>query len=172
MRKVILPLLFILLFVFESTFVQMVPPKEFFGGERFLIPHFLMIAILFLTIYGSAKYGILYGVIFGLLFDIVYIEVIGIYLFLFPVIAYIVSQVMRVLQNNMVVTSLVVLFGVAVLESGSYGMNLIIGRTEMTFADFSFIRLIPTLIINLVFIILAVYPLKRHFEKFIESLSE
>lgn len=172
MRKFILPLLFILLFVIESTFVQMVPPKEYFGNERFLIPHFLMIAILLLTIYGSKKYGLLYAFIFGLLFDIVYTEIIGIYLCLFPLIAYITSQLMRILQNNIIVTSLVVLFGIGVLEFGAYGMNIIINRTAMPLADFTLIRLIPTLILNLIVIIAGVYPLKRHFEKFIESLSE
>lgn len=171
MRKYFLPLLFIFLFVLESTFALMVPPKEIFGSERWLIPHFLLIAIMLLIIFGSKKLGLLYAFIFGLLFDIVYTEIIGINLFLFPVVTYIVYQLMKILQNNLIVTTIIILFGVALMEMGSYGINLIISITTMTFSDFIFLRFIPTLILNLIFIIILIYPLKKYYEKYVERLS-
>lgn len=171
MRKYLLPFLFLFLFVSESIFVQYLP-TEMFGSDRIMVPRFLIISILFLTIFSSRKHGIIYGVIFGLLFDIVYTEVIGIYLFSFPILAYLMSKMMRILQTNIVMVSLAVLLSVALLELGVYEVNVIINRTDLSFADFASLRLLPTMILNTAFIIIAGYPLKRHFEKFYASLSD
>ncbi|XJZ26367.1 rod shape-determining protein MreD [Bacillota bacterium Lsc_1132] len=169
MKKFLLPLFFLFLFIFESLFVQLLPGEAFRNG-RIFAPHFLIVAILFFTIYGSEKHGILYGFIFGLLFDIVYTEILGIYLFLFPLVAYLVTKMMKVLQTNIIIASLMVLTGVALVELGSYEMNTLIHITKINFMTFVNIRFIPTLILNAAFIIIVSYPLKRYFENFAGNL--
>ncbi|WP_080844637.1 rod shape-determining protein MreD [Cytobacillus gottheilii] len=171
MRKYLLPFLFLFLFVFESIFVQYLP-TEMFGGDRITVPRFLIISILFLTVFSERKYGIIYGIIFGLLFDIVYTGVIGIYLFSFPILAYLMSKLMRILQSNIVMVSLASLVMIVLLEISVYEINVVINQTELNFADFASLRLLPTVVLNSAFIIIAGYPLKRHFEKFIASLSD
>lgn len=171
MKKFLLPLLFLLLFILESIFAQYFPP-EVFGKNNILVPHFLFAGILFLTIYVGRKYGLIYAAIFGLLFDIVWIEIIGIYFFLFPFITYLVSKIMHVLQTNIIVAFFVSLFGMALLEIGVYEMDFLIHKTNLDFMNFIELRLYPSLILNGVFLIIAAYPLKRHFEKFAESLRD
>lgn len=170
MRKFLLPLLLLLFFILESIFVELMPPKVF-GNEYILVPHFLIIAIILLTVYGPKNYGVLYGLLFGLWFDIVYTEIMGIYLCLFPLVAYICYKLMKVLQTNIVMVTFISILGVAFLELGAYEMNVLINRTGMTFATFSMDRLIPTLILNLIFVILTIYPFKKHFEKLAMSLD-
>jgi rod shape-determining protein MreD len=169
MKKLILPLSLVLLFIFESLLVQLMP-ANLFGDQKVWVPRFLIITIFFLTIYGSPKHGIIYGLIFGLLFDIVFTEILGIYLFLYPLTAFIVLKIMKVLQVNLITTSVVSLIGVAILESAVYGMNRIIGITTIDFMSFLNIRLVPTLLLNAIFLIIASYPLKRNFEKFADGL--
>jgi rod shape-determining protein MreD len=168
-KKLLLPFLFLLLFIFESLFVQYLP-ADLFGVQKILVPRFLIISIFFLTIYGSAKHGIVYGLIFGLLFDIVFTEILGIYLFLYPFIAFIVLKIMKVLQVNLLITSIVSLIGVALLEIAVFEMNTLIGITAIGFTSFLNMRLIPTLLLNAIFLIIAAYPLKRQFEKIAENL--
>lgn len=168
MKKLLLPLSLVLLFMIESLLVQFMPANLF--GDKVWVPRFLIITIFFLTIYGSAKHGIIYGLIFGLLFDIVFTEILGIYLFLYPLTAFIVLKIMKVLQVNLITTSVVSLIGVALLESAVYGMNRIIGITTIDFMSFLNMRLIPTLLLNAIFLIIASYPLKRNFEKFADRL--
>lgn len=170
MRKFLLPLLLMLFFIIESIFVELMPPKVF-GNEYILVPHFLIIAIILLTVCGPKNFGILYGFFFGLLFDIVYTEIIGIYLCLFPLVAYISYKLMKVLQTNIVLVTFISIVGVALLELGAYEMNVLINRTDMSFVFYSTERLIPTLILNLIFIILTVYPFKKFFEKLAVSLD-
>jgi rod shape-determining protein MreD len=124
-----------------------------------------------LTIYGGKKYGILYGLVFGLLFDIVYTEIIGIYLFLFPLIAYLVSKIMKVLQANLFIALFVTILGVALLELGVYEMNFLIHVTTMEFVPFLQLRFLPTLLLNLAFVILMIYPLKKQFEKIADEMG-
>lgn len=171
MRKILLPLFFLLFFVLESVFVQSLP-VDVLSSERILVPRFLIIVILFMTLYGYRNHGLLYGAIFGLLFDVVYTEIIGVYLFLFPIIAYLSSKMMGVLQSNLVVVSLVSILGVCLLELGAYEFNFIINMTDMDFQSFLRLRLFPTFLLNLAFIILFAYPLKRFFEKYRAELEK
>lgn len=171
MRKFLLPLLFIFLFILESIFAQYIPPT-IFGNNYILVPHFLFAGILFLTIYAGRKFGIIYAAIFGLLFDIVWIEIIGIYFFLFPFITYLVSKIMHVLQTNIIVAFFVSLLGIALLEIGVYEMDFLIHITNLEFIKFTQLRLYSTLVLNAVFLLIAAYPLKGHFEKFAESLRD
>ena len=169
MRKAFLPIIISLCFLFESVFVELLP-AELFKSSSIFVPHFLMVTIIFVTVYISQKHGIMYGFIFGILFDIVYTEIIGIYLFMFPLVAYITSWIMRILQTNIILVSFVAILGVGFLELGVYEMNFIIGRTNMSLASFVDIRLVPTLILNFIFIILVSYPLRKYLDLYAEAL--
>ncbi|SFB16167.1 MULTISPECIES: rod shape-determining protein MreD [unclassified Bacillus (in: firmicutes)] len=170
MNKFLLPVLFVFIFILESMFVQFLP-GQLFDSKRIFVPHFLLTAILMLTIFGNRKYGILYGAIFGLLFDIVYTEIIGIYLFMFPLISYLSAKMMQVLQANIFISIFVTIIGISLLEFGVYELNYLISVTRMDIGDFFQFRFLPTLVLNLAFVIIVVYPLKRQFEKFAEELG-
>jgi rod shape-determining protein MreD len=164
-KKYLLPVLIAFCFILESLFVELWP-ASLFQSKWIIVPHFLMVLIVFVTIYAGKKYGILYGFLFGLLFDVVYTEIIGIYLFMIPLIAYIIAWVMKILQSNIFVTSFVSLFGVALLELGVYEMNFLIQLTDMNFSDYVNLRLFPTLLLNLIFIMIIAFPLKKYLENF------
>ena len=164
-KKLLLPLLFLFLFVFESIFIEFLPLKMF-GNEVIFVPRLLLIAILFFTIFGDVKQGILTGFIMGLLFDVVYTGILGIYLVLFPLIAFLVSKIMKALQANAVILTFVSLVAITLLEFAVYEMNYLIKITNMEFSAFLEKRLLPTLILNLLVTIIIGYPLKRFFEKY------
>ncbi len=169
MKKILLPLLFLFLFILESLFVQYVP-ADLFGNGHIIAPHFLFAGLLFLTIFVGKKHGIIYAAIFGLLFDIVYVEIIGIYFFLYPFISYLTDKLMNIMQSNIIIAFLVSLAGIVLLEMGAYEMNLLIHVTSLDFKSFISMRFYPTLILNAVFILIAGYPFKRLFEKHAEAL--
>lgn len=151
-------------------FVELLPERVF-ASEHILVPHFLLVTILFMTMYAGRKQGIIYGAIFGLLFDVVYTGVIGIYLFMYPLIAYVVAKIMRILQLNILSVTIVSVLGVAILELGVYELNYFIKVTSMDFTSFTSLRLLPTLLLNFAFSILFAYPFKRLFEKHGEELK-
>ena len=107
----------------------------------------------------------LYGAILGLTYDVVYTEILGIYMFLLPFLAYLISKSMKILQNNILIACLTALISTAVLEVVIFQMNIILSFADMGFSEFAERRLIPTLLLNLAFIIISCYPLKRMIEK-------
>jgi rod shape-determining protein MreD len=169
LRKFILPLLFLFLFILESLFVEFLPAK-IFGFERIFVPHFLFIALLFLTIFVGKKQGIIYAAIFGLLFDIVYVEIIGIYFFLYPFISYLIYKLLQVWQANLITAFLAALIGISLLEIGVYEMNFLIHVTDLDFMGFINLRFYPTLLLNAAITLIAAYPLKWLFEKHSEAM--
>ncbi|MBM7653029.1 rod shape-determining protein MreD [Neobacillus cucumis] len=169
MKKLLLPLLFLFLFILESLYVQYVP-DDLFGGNKIIAPHFLFAACVFLTIFVGQKQGIIYGAVFGLLFDVVYVEIIGIYFFLYPFVCYLASKMLNILQSNFLVSIIITIVAIALLEVGVYEMDHLINVTDMDFMKFLNLRFYPTLILNTLFVIIAGYPLRRLFEKHSEAL--
>lgn len=169
MRTFLLPVLFTACFIFESIFLELTPAK-YYTHDNIFVPHLLIIALIFLTIYGSRNFGLVYSFIFGLLYDVIYIEIIGVYMAIFPIVSYLISKIMKVLQNNLLIMTIVTLIGIALLEVGVYYMNFLIHQTGMNFSTFLNDRLLPTIILNLVLTIIFAYPLKRHFEKLADQL--
>ncbi|KQL53403.1 rod shape-determining protein MreD [Heyndrickxia shackletonii] len=160
MKRIVLPLILSICFILESLYVEFFP-SGIFGINKIFVPHFLLIVLIVMGIYYVRNRTILYAFIFGLLFDAFYTGILGVYLFVFPLIVYITSSLMKVLQANLFVAAIVMLVDVAIAEFIVYGLNILILKTTMSAIDFINVRLIPTLILNLVFYIIIFYPLRK-----------
>ncbi|KLV24518.1 rod shape-determining protein MreD [Niallia circulans] len=171
MRKVLIGCLISFMFIFESVFLELLPTDPF-GKNWIFVPYFLLITILFFSVYGNRNVGVIYGFVFGLLFDIVYTEILGIYFFTFPFIIYIFNKLMKIFHSNIVVVSVMNLLAVSALEMIVYQMIKVINLTTIDFASFLHLRLLPSLGLNLIFIIIVAYPYKRLFEKYAAELKE
>ncbi|KAB7667331.1 rod shape-determining protein MreD [Bacillus sp. B1-b2] len=171
MRKFLVGCLISFMFILESVFLEVLP-GSFHENNWIIVPYFLFITILFFSIYGSRNIAIIYGFVFGILFDIVYTEILGIYFFTFPCIIYVCNKIMKAFHNNIFVVSVVSLLGVTSIELIVYQIILVINLTTMDFSSFLHLRLIPTLVLNLVFTIIVAYPYKRFFEKYAQIVRD
>lgn len=168
MKKLYVPLLAVLIFISESIFVTTFS-GDFFTGDKMFIPRFLMIFLVFMSVYCNSRTALYYSMVIGLVFDVVYTEVLGVYLFVFPLITYAISKIMKILQNNIFVVSFMSLIAIAFLETIIYGMNSLLGFSVLTFQQFLLERLVPTLILNAVVIIIVAYPLRKFMLKHSEE---
>jgi len=160
MKRIVLPLILSICFILESLYVEFFP-NGIFGIHKLFVPHFLLIVLIIMGMYYVRNRTILYAFIFGLLFDAFYTGILGVYLFVFPLIVYITSSLMKVLQANIFVSAIVMLVDIAIAEFIVYGLNILILKTTMSTMDFINGRLIPTLILNIVFYIIIFYPLRK-----------
>ncbi|MEH7379791.1 rod shape-determining protein MreD [Bacillus sp. JJ1533] len=160
MKRVVLPLILSFFFLFESSFVDLVP-ADIFHQENVYVPRFLFVLIAFITVYFNKPMGLVYGAIFGLLYDIVYTEILGVYLFLYTLMAYLISWASRILQTNIFVISFLSLIGIVALEFCVYAVNLAIGSTSFSIEQFLQIRILPTILLNSIFILVFAYPFKK-----------
>lgn len=164
MSRFFLPFLISVVFVSESLFVNFIAVQPFFR-QWILSPRFVLIVLIFMAVYLNKKQAMMYGAIFGMLYDIAFTDILGVYMFGLPAICYLMSKIMKVLQNNVIVVSLTAVFGVAILEFYVYGINLLVHVTEMTLNEFLAMRFYPTLALSAVFCVLFSYFLKKRFQK-------
>lgn len=153
MIRSVIPLIAIILFFFEPVFSMFSPLA--FGGELYtLVPRFVIVYLIFISIFYSQKYAIVSGIILGLLYDMFYIDIIGLYAFLYPLICFIATKLIRYVNRHVIVVSLLALLLIGLLEIISYGFASLIGLTTIGFVEFMSNRLIPTMIANSFFVIM------------------
>ena len=159
MKRIVLPFLLALTFYAESLFADFFPPEIMaFGGERLFVPHFILVNLAIMGIYYFRNYALIYAAVMGLLFDVYYTELIGVYLFLFPITVYIASKISKFLQANFFVAAVITLLNVAIVEVLVYILNVLVLQVKMAPSVFYSLRLWPTLALNLVFFIIVFIP--------------
>lgn len=159
MRRFLLPLLGIVIFYSESIFATF-SPIEVAGDTRLLVPRFLIVFLLFLSFYYSRNISYIYAFVFGFLYDVFFTGIMGVYMFLFPFLIYISTLILRLIFQNIVISSLIALVMIALLEWFVYQFNLLIGIADLGIQGFLNQRLYSTLLFNAAFILIAAYPFK------------
>lgn len=171
LKRAALPLLLLFAFLFENMFATIVP-TEVFWKDSIASPHFFIIVLCFVTVYYSPVQGIYYGLLFGFLFDTVYTELVGIYIFAYPILVYLVYSVMKVLQLNLFIVVSIVLASIAALEYYVYGFLTLLGRTHMSAYVFFTDRLLSTLLLNAIFLFIVCFPLRRYLVRLSKAMEE
>ena len=82
----------------------------------YLVPRFLIMYLIFLAIYYDRKRAMWYGLFFGLLYDVFFIDIIGLYSFIYPLMCFIASFIAKFIHQHLIVTTILTLLFVAVLE--------------------------------------------------------
>ncbi|RLQ98061.1 rod shape-determining protein MreD [Falsibacillus albus] len=160
MKRLILPFILMLCFYGEGVF-SLYFSTGAFHGERILVPHFLLSILVLMAIYYIRKDTLWYALILGLLYDVFFTGIIGIYLFFFPFSVYLTTKIMKILQSNIFIAIVVVLFNISLVEFLIYQFYSLINHTDMAMSAFVDMRLWPTLILNAAFVVIVVFPLKR-----------
>ncbi|HDR4570897.1 MULTISPECIES: rod shape-determining protein MreD [Bacillus cereus group] len=171
LKRAILPLLLLFFFLFENMFATFVP-TELFWKNSIAVPHFFMIILCFITVYYGPLQGVYYGLLFGFLFDIVYTELVGVYIFAYPILAYLVYSTMRILQLNLFIVSFIVLAGIVALEYYVYGFLSLLGRIHVPANIFFTDRLLATVLLNGIFLLIVCFPLRRYLVRLSKAMEE
>ncbi|GEK34391.1 rod shape-determining protein MreD [Kurthia sibirica] len=159
MARLLIPAVAIALFFLETEF-SLFSPIEFSGENYYLVPRFLILYLIFLSIYYDRKKAMWYGLAFGVLNDIVYIDIIGLYTFLYPFICFIAGSTVKYIHQHLVVTTTLSLLLVALLEILLHQFFFLIGYTDIGFAEFLNQRLVPTMIANSIYLIMLGWTFK------------
>lgn len=159
MVKFLIPLVAVLLFFLETEF-SLYSPIEWRGHLYYLVPRFLILYLIFLSIYYDRKRAMWYGLIFGVLYDIFYIDIIGLYTFLYPFICFIAGYTVKYIHQHLAITTVLSLVLVALLEIVLHQFFLLISFTSVPFTEFLNQRLIPTMIANSIYLIMLGWTFK------------
>lgn len=149
--RLLIPTVAVLLFLVEPLFA-MFSPITFGDQIVFLVPRFLILYLIFIAIYYNQKRAVLYGLFFGLLYDVFYIDIIGLYSFLYPLLCFIAGWSVKYIHQHLAITTVIAVLLVVSMEVLLYEFFFLIHLTSMTFQTFLNSRLLPTMFANLLFL--------------------
>lgn len=160
MKQLKLFLILFLLFILQGTIFTVFSP-QWFGVNLAIVPHFVMVAVLFIALFISKGFALRYGIIFGFLIDLVYTNVLGVYAFCITVTVYLLSYLSKLFHLNIFVVFLLTLLGTGLLEIEVYCIYSLIGLANEPILHFLKNRLWMTALLNGVFALIFFFPLRR-----------
>lgn len=160
MIRFIIPLIAVILFFLEPVF-SLFSPVSIADVSYTLVPRFVIVYLIFITVYYGRKQAMIYGIILGLLYDMYHIDIIGVYTFLYPAICYLSAMIIRQIHRHIITVTLLSLMMVALLELLSFFFASLIALTTIGFEEFIVIRLMPTMVANSMFVAMFGYLFKR-----------
>lgn len=166
MKRLYLPLILFVFVIVEGVAIELLP-ASFVINDLLIIPHWVFIFLLYMAIFYDSDqtyFSVLYGALFGLLIDLVYTNVLGVYMFAYAFIIYVVHGIRKLLHGNIYVTILLGIVGILLVDFTIYLIYSVVGLTDMALVDYLEYRLIPTILANLVFLLI-LYPFKNRLLK-------
>jgi rod shape-determining protein MreD len=153
MMKYLILVFGLVLFFLEPVF-GLFSPLEIGGEYYYIVPRFLIMFLIFVSVYYDTKHAMFYGLFFGLLYDVFFIDIIGLYSFLYPALCVIAGYTVKTVHRNLFVATLLTLVLTALFEFVLYLFFSLISLTDVALDAFLATRLWPTMIANSLFLVI------------------
>lgn len=160
MSRIFLPLILLILVALEGVALDMLP-SNLLNSNFMITPHWVLMFLVFVAIFydrENSYYALLYAGIFGLLIDIAYTGILGVYMFTYGAVIYLIHGLKNMLHSNIYT---VLLFGIIGVVIGDLIINIVfyvVGIMDGLWMDYLMYRLIPSVLANSIFVLL-MYPL-------------
>lgn len=152
------------LFIVETTWFQWLSP-DVWGIDYTIVPALSLSVIIFIALFVGVGQGMGLALIFGLMYDLAFGRTIGIYVFSFVFIVYVVGALMKQLYKHDVAVYFAVIFGIGTHLLLLYGLNRLFDMTEMSWEWMFYHHFLPSLLANSVFVLLLIRPVKHWFHQ-------
>jgi len=136
-------------------------PAIIIESETIIISHWVFIFTFYIALYYDTEntyHGVIFAAIFGLLIDIVYTNILGVYMFAYFVSIYLIFIMGRSIRVNLLGAILLGIVGLTIVDFIIYFIYYFIGVTYIAIDDYAYYRLLPTILANIIFLII-LYPL-------------
>src|SRR5690625_354006 len=174
MKRLYLPLILLLFVVLEGVALDLLP-IQLLNTKTLIVPHWVLIILIFIVIFYDLEdtyYSILYGIIFGLLIDIVYTGILGIYMFSYGFGIYLIHELKKFVHTNFYMVTIIGIIGLILADIFIHTMYSMIGYADVLWSEYILFRLVPTILANLI-ILIVLYPfLKKWLTNWSSELSD
>ncbi|WP_188206287.1 rod shape-determining protein MreD [Alkalibacillus aidingensis] len=173
MKVFLLPLFMFLFLVLESVAVELIP-QTWWLSNLYYIPHWTLILAALMVVFYDQEHsyvGLLNGIVFAFIIDLAYTNVLGVYLLGYGIALYLIHVLKRFFHRNMLVMLLFIVIALVSADFIIYGLYLVIGQISLDLNDYLLSRLIPTVMINILFLLL-IYPIfAKRFSKWKQEIE-
>lgn len=159
MKRLYLPLTLFIFMIMEGVALELLP-ASLVRSHLMIIPHWALIILVFAAIFydENTNFSVIYAAIFGLLIDIIYTNILGVYMFTYAVSIYIISRLTKFLHSNLLTAILLATLALTVADISINVVYTMIGIASYTWKYYTIHRLLPTMLANILFLIV-LYPL-------------
>jgi rod shape-determining protein MreD len=162
MNRIIL--LMLLLFVLEGTIMPWIIPAGY--GAR-IVPHFVLVAIIFTALYTDRHRALLLGVSFGFLQDIVYFgHLLGVHSFIMGLLGYFIGLLLDRRKATLLMAISVIGFACILYDSVIFFIYRVFRITGETYAWALLNHILPSLFLQLAFALACYVPARRMLEAY------
>lgn len=166
-------ILLLLSLLLESTIMKWVLPYAW-QSEVHVIPHFMVVVIIYISIYMNRRTALFYGLGFGFLQDLIhYGHALGVYSFCLGLSGYLTGFLSRRNQWSLISTLSAVGAGILFYELLVFSLYRFFLRVIILDAEWVVLyRILPSLLFNLLFALLFYMPFRWWHDRLESSESE
>src|SRR5690625_3885627 len=160
MKHIFIPLILFFFLILEGVALEILPVSVL-ASDLLIVPHWILLFLVLTAIFyerDTTYYSIIYALVFGLLIDVVYMLVLGVYMFSYAAVIYLVLGLRKVFHGNIYVSLLLGIISVILADLAIHVIYSAAGIIQMMWNDYAINRLLPTVTLNIVFLLI-LYPL-------------
>lgn len=152
-----IPIVLFLTTIIDAS-IPAIFPAAFLGNNQVIISHITLYYIITFAFYFRDSNILFYSFLFGLFYDSFNTTILGLYGTIYLFIAYATLLIKKYFPKKVVIHSLLVILFISILDFLVYLFYAEMGTTSMNLAVFLVNRLGPTLIFNIVMMIVLYFP--------------
>ena len=174
MKKAYIPLILLVLVILEGLAINLLP-KEIVLSDYLIIAHWVLAFLVYITVYydeDDTYYSVIYAFIFGLFIDVIYTGILGVYMFSYGFVVYVMNRLRNLLYRHFYVLLLLGVIAFVMADFLIYIMYSVVGITDMVWQDYLLRRLLPTLAANLLFLLFLFPIFKKRLIRWSEEQLE
>ncbi|GGI40233.1 rod shape-determining protein MreD [Mammaliicoccus stepanovicii] len=156
MRLYVIPLIGIVLFFLDSLLTRL-SPVHLFNETFVIVPRLTFLYILIIAVYKNPKIAIILAIVTGMFTDIYYGGVYGIYTFGYTIFVIMMDKLFKVFYRDILMMVILLIFSVFLLEIWTMVFYVVLGVTSFDLGHIVIFRFVPTLIFNLLCLIV-IFP--------------
>lgn len=159
--KYLIPLLLLLSFVIDgqlsTLFINLTP------GIFTVSSHLLLMIALYSVLYIPTFYNVVMFTIVGFLYDIYYLNILGIFVTLFPLVVYLIDYFYQSLKFKRMTNHIILLVVIFVVEFGAFLFARLFELSNLSMFIFVVYSLVPTLVFNSLLLLMLQPVLEKFF---------
>src|SRR5699024_7826183 len=164
MSRLYVILVLFIIFILEGVALDLLPTRLVLSKLVF-VPHWVLMFLILQALFFEKKgsyYTVIYAAVIGLLIDVVYIEILGIHMFTYALIVYLVLEAKGIVLETFAVTIILGVLAVGLADIFIYFIYLVIVIGTVSWPYYFIYRIVPTIVANIIFLLM-LYPLAAHF---------
>ncbi|MBO3077318.1 rod shape-determining protein MreD [Mammaliicoccus vitulinus] len=156
MRFYVIPLIGVILFYLDSLLTRL-SPIHLFDETFIIVPRLTFLYLLIIAVYKNPKVAIILAVVTGIFTDIYFGGIYGVYTFGYAIFVIMMDKLFKVFYRDILMMVILLISSVVLLEIWVMVFYGFLGITSLNIGQIILFRFIPTVIFNLICLII-IFP--------------